>query len=121
MVPHMTLALGVVKQLLTKCSMSELYYIALYGFDEITGEMDRVPLIWQSYDEDLIPMPAKILLPDTNYSLQDSYAYEDARRITRTAMKSYDDADWCEEFDVPVCFTTLKPKEQKSEQTDNRG
>lgn len=121
MVPHMTLALGMVKQLLTKHRMQELYYIAISGFDAVTGELDRVPLIWQSYDDNLRPMPTKILLPNTDYSLQDSYAYENKHRITRTAMKAYDDADWCEEFDVPLCFTTLKPKEQQSEQTDNRG
>ena len=135
MVPHMTLALGVVRQKILAFDIKELYYIALYGFDTQTGEMDRVPLIWQSYDDDNKPLPphgiivpAKepIIIPRNphlvksmndfsgygDYELEDSYTYEAPKK---NVMNIYDDADWCEEFEVPANFVSLTPKEHKHE------
>ena len=150
MVPHMTLALGVVRQKILAFDIKELYYIALYGFDTQTGEMDRVPLIWQSYDDDNKPLPPHgIIVPDKepiiiprenfasknrstiaernpllvkgmndfsgcygDYELEDSYAYEAPKK---NVMNIYDDADWCEDFDVPSNFVSLTPKEHKHE------
>jgi hypothetical protein len=107
----------------------EIYFIAIYEYDMDTGELDMSPVQWQSYDDTGQPLPSgQLLLTDkpkdtTSGTGGYSYSYETNTytKPEKKVVSAYENAKWCEEFDVPSCFVTLKLKETENDSEHDRG